>query len=131
NISYPAPEPRTFSFNSPMGACPKCDGLGVNPAVAGAAEEGEIDPDEPVHSHADITPENFPCPECHGTRLRKESLFFKVANRDIAAVSALALSDLQKFFEEVKITDREKLIADRILKEIRERIGFLLQVGVD
>ena len=132
NISYPAPEPRTFSFNSPMGACPKCDGLGVDPAREQEEDEEEIVPtdDLPI-TPVEITPDNAPCPECHGARLKKESLSFKVDGKNIAELCKLSISESASFFDTLKTTDREKLIADRILKEIKERLSFLNEVGVD
>jgi excinuclease ABC subunit A len=130
-ISYPAPEPRTFSFNSPMGACPKCDGLGTDPQiVADGDDEDEVDADVPA-IHAEISPDKTPCPECHGTRLRKESLHYKIANTNIAEVCKLSLKDESAFFQKLELSSREHLIADRILKEITERIRFLNEVGVD
>ncbi|MBY0469884.1 excinuclease ABC subunit UvrA [bacterium] len=130
-ISYPAPEPRTFSFNSPAGACPHCDGLGVNPAIEAETlgDEEETPADIPV-LHTERTPETMPCPECRGLRLRKESLAFKIQKQNIAELCRLSLTDLGSFFSTIALTDREKLISDKILKEIQERIGFLLQVGV-
>jgi len=129
-ISYPAPEPRTFSFNSPMGACPRCDGLGVDPTADEDEENEDETEDENLIVPQEVTPENFPCTECKGTRLRKESLHFKLANCNISELCALSLTDLGGYFKTLSISDREKMIADRILKEIRERIGFLNEVGV-
>ncbi len=131
HVSYPAPEPRTFSFNSPMGACPTCDGLGTASFESEDEddEEGRPGDDTPV-IHQDITPDNMPCPDCRGDRLRKESLFFRIEERNIADLCRLSLTDLGGFFKTMKLGDREMLIADRILKEIRERIGFLTDVGV-
>jgi len=130
-ISYPAPEPRTFSFNSPMGACPKCDGLGIDPKVAADAEEEEISDSDIPLIRKEVSTDKTPCPECHGTRLRKESLHYKVANKNIAEVCKLALKDESNFFRDLELTPREHLIADRILKEITERLRFLNEVGVD
>ena len=129
NISYPAPEPRTFSFNSPMGACPKCDGLGTDPALEGDTEE-EVDPTDIPHVVEEITPDNAPCPSCLGKRLRKESLHFKLAGKNISDLALLPLEDLTLFFDSIELTQREILIADRIIKEIKERLRFLLEVGV-
>lgn len=129
-ISYPAPEPRTFSFNSPMGACPTCDGLGTNPEIEEEEEDEETDGDQPVIHH-EVTPDTAPCPECRGARLRKESLHFKIDERNISELCAKSLKDLGGFFGHLTLTEREHLIADRILKEIQERIRFLNQVGVD
>jgi excinuclease ABC subunit A len=127
-ISYPAPEPRTFSFNSPMGACPTCDGLGIDPKARHDEDEEEETEVEIVAR--EVTPDNAPCPECRGARLRKESLHFKIADCNIAEVCRLSVTDLNAFFKTVAITDRERLIADRILKEILERTRFLNEVGV-
>ncbi len=129
HVSYPAPEPRTFSFNSPMGACPVCEGLGVDPASKRSEEDENDDDDLPIVPF-DATPENAPCPECKGARLRKESLSFLLAEQSIAVLSKLALSELAVFFDGLKVTEREKLIGDRILKEIKDRLRFLNEVGV-
>jgi len=121
-ISYPSPEPRTFSFNSPMGACPHCDGLGYI-----AREELTVDEE---YDTATIVRPPESCPECKGTRLRKESLQFKISGSNIADLSALSIGSLEGFFAKIALTEREKLISERILKEIRERAGFLNHVGV-
>ncbi|MBI1823297.1 MAG: excinuclease ABC subunit UvrA [Nitrospirae bacterium] len=72
-----------------------------------------------------------PCPLCKGERLKKESLAVKVANRSIAEVSRLSIREAGRFFDELQLSEKEKAIAHRILKEIRERLGFLVSVGVD
>lgn len=128
-VSYPSPEPRTFSFNSPMGACPICDGLGIDPKVL-EEEESDEDSDENPYMPFEPTPQSSPCPECQGARLRKESLHFKLNNQNIHALCLLSLTELAVFFEALNLTDRERAIADRILKEIQERLGFLNRVGV-
>ena len=131
--SYPEPEPRTFSFNSPMGACPKCDGLGIDldkKIEAELAAEEMDDLDLPPITLQEITPDTAPCPACKGARLRVESLSIKIANKSIAEVCALSISQLLPFFENLKWTDREKKIVERITKEIRERLRFLVEVGV-
>jgi excinuclease ABC subunit A len=130
-ISYPAPEPRTFSFNSPMGACPKCDGLGTDQKAVERAESELEDAETDIPQIAtEISPEKMPCPDCGGARLRKESLHYKVADRNIAEVCKLPISESRAFFDALPLTERQHLIADRILKEIRERLGFLNEVGV-
>lgn len=121
-VSYPAPEPRTFSFNSPMGACPHCDGLGVDPKAR--REEGQAeDLDIPI-LHQEITPDHSPCPECHGDRLKKESLHFKIADLNIAELSKKSLSELSAFFSHLKLSDRQKLIANRIQKRSKIVLAF-------
>ncbi len=129
NVSYPAPEPRTFSFNSPMGACPRCDGLGVLASEEDSDEDGDDDGDE-SEAPGEVFHEDQPCPDCHGLRLRKESLHFRIADRNIAELCLLPSEDLAAFMQTLPLTDREKLIADRIMKEIQERLRFLNDVGI-
>jgi excinuclease ABC subunit A len=131
-ISYPAPEPRTFSFNSPMGACPTCDGLGIHRLDEDSEskdDDGAEASDHPIFVD-EISPETHPCLDCRGDRLRIESRYFRLSGKNISDVSRLAITDLQLFFEKVKLTERELLIADRIIKELLERIRFLNEVGV-
>jgi excinuclease ABC subunit A len=73
------------------------------------------------------------CPECEGSRLKKESLHFKIDNRNIAQLAELNINELQKWFMglENRINEKQRVIATEVLKEIRKRIGFLLDVGLD
>ena len=130
-ISYPAPEPRTFSFNSPMGACPTCDGLGIQRLEVAEEDlnEGGEGKDHPAFVD-EVSPETHPCPDCKGERLRIESRHFRIAGKNIAEVARLAITDLETFFEKISLNARETLIADRIVKELVERIRFLNEVGV-
>jgi excinuclease ABC subunit A len=220
-ISYDEPEPNTFSFNSPYGACPKCNGLGditevdlnkIIPDPEKSIKRGGIAPigeyknnwifsqmeaigfkygfdlntpirdipeeaittilygsDETVHvkkEYLGVTSTyslnfegviNFisnqlneassesirrwattfmnrvPCPLCDGTRLKKESLFFKIADANIAELAAMDLLELNTWFDrlEEKIDARKRIIAQDIIREIRNRIRFLLDVGLD
>lgn len=111
-ISYPELTPRVFSFNSPHGACPDCDGLGIT--IEYGDEEGDIT-----------------CPSCGGERLKKEALAVKIADRSIAGITKLSIKSAIQFFNTLKFTSREAFIAERILKEIRERLNFLSNVGLD
>jgi len=72
-----------------------------------------------------------PCPACGGSRLRRESLGFKLAGRSIADVVRLTIKEAAAFFDGLRLADREAAIARRVLKEIRERLGFLINVGLD
>ena len=74
---------------------------------------------------------NRACPGCNGDRLRKESLFVKVQNKSISQVTRLSISGAYLFFSNMELSPREMGIARRILKEIHERLGFLMSVGVD
>ncbi len=73
------------------------------------------------------------CPECHGARLKKESLHFKIDGKNIAELAELNIDALKKWFDglESRISDKQNQIAVEVLKEIRKRIGFLLDVGLD
>jgi excinuclease ABC subunit A len=116
-VSYPEITPRIFSFNSPHGACPACDGIGY--AMTGDTSEDE-----------DLTLLE-PCEVCHGARLRPESLSIKIAKQSIADVTRRSVRAAADFFGSLTFTEREMVIAHRILKEIRERLGFLVNVGLD
>jgi excinuclease ABC subunit A len=72
-----------------------------------------------------------PCPACRGSRLRPESLGVKIAGRSIAEVVRQTIKDAATFFDGLTLTEREAAIARRVLKEIRERLGFLMNVGLD
>lgn len=73
------------------------------------------------------------CPECNGTRLKKESLFFKVDEKNIAELGSMDLDKLQDWFTDIekRLDKKQNTIAKDILKEIRERLGFLLNVGLN
>ena len=154
-ISLPEITPQTFSFNSPHGACPTCAGLGVLPTVnpehmddlsttvainrpLQTVEDEEIESSVTLHV----------CPDCHGTRLKPEALSVTIGGRSIAQVVQLAIEQAQRFFKElssnaqttlggheslveVALTNRERLIASQLLKEIAARLQFLLEMGLD
>ena len=220
-ISYNEPAPHTFSFNSPQGACPSCNGLGTTNEVdiqkilpdlslsirkggimplgpyrnslifwqleALAAKYnfsldtpvGEI-PKDAVHVILHGSEESFrllntplgsssnyflsfegivnyvnnlhgdngnrknqkvryqfikkiTCTECSGQRLRNESLYFKIGNKNITELASMDIADLFDWFKglDKKLNERQKLIAAEILKEIKGRLKFLLNVGLD
>jgi excinuclease ABC subunit A len=220
-LSYNEPAPYTFSFNSPQGACPRCNGLGEVSSI----DEKKLIPDmdlsirkggiEPLGKYRNIwifwqieaiaekngftldTPlrdipeealnkilygsdevlklSNTPlgmtsnyfltfegvvnyvgnvetlngaktgtklkeqyiqydvCPDCHGARLKKESLFFRIADKNIGELSAMDIKELSLFLSlvEDRMSGKQKAIASEILKEIRTRLDFLLEVGLE
>ncbi len=220
-ISYNEPAPHTFSFNSPQGACPHCNGLGqvssidikkLIPDTELSIRKGGIEPlgkyrnvwifwqieaiaekngftlDTPIKDIPEETLNkvlygsdevlklsNTPlgmtsnyfltfegvvnfvgnievingkkngtrirdqyvqydiCPECNGTRLKKEALYFRIADKNIGELASLDIRELSAFLATVedKMTSKQKLIASEILKEIRTRLGFLLEVGLE
>jgi len=116
-LSYPEVTPRIFSFNSPHGACLACDGIGYA-MTPGCPEEEDL-------TLLEV------CEACKGARLRPESLSVKIVKQSIAEVTHLSVRAAADFFGTLKFTEREMVIAHRILKEIRERLGFLVNVGLD
>jgi excinuclease ABC subunit A len=72
-----------------------------------------------------------PCPTCEGARLKKESLAVTIQNMSIGDVTKLSIKKADEFFKNLKLTKKEKLIAHQVLKEIRKRLGFLINVGLD
>lgn len=74
---------------------------------------------------------NNPCPECNGARLKKESLAVTVGGLNIYELTCRPVSEIREFFDNLTLTGKERLIAHQILKEIRARIGFLVDVGLD
>ena len=218
-LSYPEPEPNTFSFNSPYGACPKCNGLGevseidlskLIPNPKKTIREGAFDVlgkysannyfyrqlemlgrnygftiDDPVDSFSDeamnailygstqmlgikdstvggyeatgfqgiinyisqlATDESstalqkwansfmntVPCPECGGSRLRKESLHFRIDGKNIAELANMDLVALNQWFEtlENRLDERQRAVGHEIIDEIKKRIRFMLDVGI-
>ncbi len=218
-LAYDEPAPNSFSFNSPYGACPTCNGLGqieeiteqsvipdkkLSISRGGILPLGEYRdiwifkkieailkrdkltlstpikdiPKEILHSllYGDDEPVAVPsvkypgtewntkfegiinflekqrdegsealkkwvedftvvkvCPDCNGARLKKESLHFKLNNKNIADLAVLDIVALKKWFEglENRLNEKQRIIAVEVLKEIRKRIGFLLDVGLD
>ena len=149
-VSYPEVSPRIFSFNNPHGACPSCGGLGT---ALDTRFDWERDPDflgtslhsldrrykatessrvrEQIETYVDRLATLRPCPACQGSRLRPESLAIKVTGLDIAEVTRFSVKEALRFFSELRLSEKDHEIAHRILKEIRERLGFLVNVGLD
>ncbi len=200
DIEFAAPEPSLFSFNSPTGACPACQGFGntidydldrVVPDPALSIEDGAIEPwTKPQHRwplyelkrsgrgrvrmnvpFSSLTAEEkrfvlegegrFPgvrgffrkletkkykvqvrvflsryrgyaeCAECGGARLRKEALCVKLGGRTLGDVVRLNIAECLAFFESIEFTPEEAAVAGKVLVEIRQRLRFLNDVGLE
>ncbi|MBI5195993.1 MAG: excinuclease ABC subunit UvrA [Nitrospirae bacterium] len=115
-ISYPEISPRFFSFNSPYGACPKCNGIGF---------EGLTDEEEGAFNSTIKQ-----CSSCSGSRLRKEASGIKVGGLTISELSRKSIKDAVKFFYRLELKEKKYLIVSKVLKEIKERLTFLDRVGL-
>lgn len=142
-LCYRDPSPHSFSFNSPLGACPHCKGLGLVPAVdidnldysSMAAEYQSLNIEgqkEWAQQWADSIDSLIPCPECQGARLNKEALHFRIDGKNIDEISHMELSELYNWVQHVETTldNNRRLIAHEIIKEITTRLRFLLDVGL-
>lgn len=111
-FSFPEVEPRLFSFNSPYGACPTCNGLGSKYFMG----------DEP-------------CEVCNGARLRPEALnvFLEAGKKkvNILDLAELSIKDAHDFFKNLKLSEQEKEISVPVVREIEARLQFMLDVGLD
>jgi excinuclease ABC subunit A len=146
--------PRIFSFNSPYGACPKCGGLGshleFDPEKIRSDERLSLS-GQTLEEIIEHLKERFrksyykeharfqfyrymsviACPVCQGQRLRPESLAVTIAGKSIAALCAFSVREILEFLDRLKLSEREQIIARQILKELRARLKFLLDVGLD
>jgi excinuclease ABC subunit A len=114
-ISYPEINPMFFSFNSAQGACQRCNGLGY----------------EDVDEDSDELLEYRHCRLCNGMRLRKEALSIRVQGKNIGEFANLTAREAVAFVESLTLTEREQVIASRILKEVKDRLNFMEKVGLD
>lgn len=121
--SFPEINPRLFSFNSSYGACPRCNGLGFT-----GAGEGMFEPYE--RSEEDYLSLEKQCRHCHGMRLRPEALSVKVQNLSIGEFSRFDVESALRFISTIELTERERFISSRILKEVKDRLSFLIKVGL-
>jgi excinuclease ABC subunit A len=106
NLKMVEPSPQLFSFNSGLGACPECSGLGV------VIEREEL------------------CPGCKGARLRPESLAVTIEDMNIYQVSSLDISGLDDWLSTLRFSPQQAPVANRLLSQVRQRLEFLTQVGL-
>lgn len=125
--SFPDPEPRMFSFNNPRGACETCAGMGIigyEESVFESAPENAVDDGED-----EIEVEYKTCPKCKGERLKESSLSFLFEGKNIASLSRLSAEELSEFFTDIKLGTRDTLIAEKIIKQICDRLSYMIRVG--
>ncbi len=143
-LCYRDPAPNNFSFNSPQGACPHCKGLGFVPAVdienvdyqemANYVQGLNIEEQKAwAEKWAESVDKMVVCPECHGQRLNKEALHFRIDGKNIAEVSDMELQALYDWATtvETRMEPKQQAIAHEIIKEISTRLRFLLDVGLN
>jgi excinuclease ABC subunit A len=123
--SFPAPDPRLFSFNSKHGWCPKCFGTGA--AMQGFDEEQTGDE---VWWNERYEGEVRVCDACSGKRLNRDALAVRFRGRSIADLTALSGSEAQRFFAALELTGRDAAIARDIVAELAARLAFLNDVGL-
>ena len=149
-MSYAEPAPHTFSFNSPQGWCPTCRGLGKvkSGLETRESDNGELDnilrdddnwytrmleyvqqPEDEKEEKEEVWCE---CPTCKGQRLNREALSFRIAEKNIAELSAMDITDFRAWLMNVpaKLSNKQRAIAEPIIKEITSRLGFMLSVGL-
>jgi excinuclease ABC subunit A len=122
--SFPAPDPRLFSFNSAQGWCPACDGSGI----AAGDIDGKHQPEPSVRR--ELLGQDEVCNACRGKRLRPESIAVRFHERSIAAITALSVDAAERFFHHLELDQRERQIARDLLSELRPRLAFLRAVGL-
>ncbi|MCB0406876.1 MAG: excinuclease ABC subunit UvrA [Bdellovibrionales bacterium] len=121
-MSFPELEPRLFSFNNPRGACETCHGLG----------SVELTEDLVVDSDEEVIVDDYAievCPDCKGTRLRKEARNVFLDGYTITELAIQPANQLFHFLDTLKLDERRQLIGEKILKQIQGRLSYLSRVG--
>jgi excinuclease ABC subunit A len=118
-VGLPELTPQALSFNSPLGACPKCNGLGQ------VDFEWEHDKSDGWQRRGQI------CPACNGLRLRPESRAIFLSKKSLTDIGTMTVAEAAEHFGALKLHGAQAQIAVEILKEVRARLGFLLDVGLD
>lgn len=129
-ISLPEITPKLFSFNSPYGACSDCTGLGRRMTFDSTQIHGMYEWMYAVYKFKMNEDGSEICQTCHGTRLKPEALAITVNDKNIFEVTSLSIADCFEYFNSLQLTDKESKIANQIIKEIKSRLKFLLDVGL-
>lgn len=146
-FSFPELEPRLFSFNNPRGACRTCNGLGsadlveeeefTDSEVGGRKLEKvkysykgkKLAEDQVVDDEESEELVLSTCPECAGARLNREALSIKIDGKNISELSDFSIIELRAFLGDVDWNPKNKMISDKIVKQILTRLDFLNRVG--
>lgn len=123
-------EPRSFSFNSPVGACQDCQGLGMKHEWPWQAESKDSWREKYFNFFAEKYAKEVTCRSCLGKRLNKDALAVTFGNKDIYDLCQFSIADLSEFFSTVQLAKQEQQIAGSLLKEIIARLSFLNNVGL-
>ncbi len=122
SISFPELEPRLFSFNSPIGACKKCNGLGM-------LYDWSFMAGEALGVYTDYRHQKE-CPECKGKRLNKYALSVFLGDKTIYDIASFSVKEALQFFTQLKLSSNDAAISKTLLKEIINRYTFLRNVGL-
>jgi excinuclease ABC subunit A len=134
NRSFDELEPRLFSFNSPHGWCPECQGYGTvfaEKPVPKAEDEAEKEQELELAREELGEDQLLPCPSCQGARLNPVARAVRFAGRPVPEISALSVRDFGNFFSKLRFSGREAAIVRDIRPEIEQRLHFLSHVGLD
>ncbi len=120
-ISFEEVEPRTFSFNSPYGACSLCEGQGTEVRFDSALSDSASD--KPLK-------QSLPCSQCGGSRLRPEALSVRLGDKNIFEICSLPILQALNWFEQLAVNSDKLPVATPIVTEMLHRLRFLVKVGV-
>jgi excinuclease ABC subunit A len=126
-LAFPEMTPRLFSFNSPVGACPDCRGVGLEIKDEDLEDMNSGDDDDPLPTWTTAPI----CKTCKGTRLKPYGNSVFLQKTSIAQVNEMSVVEARKFIGTLKFKGNRAVIAEKVLKEISERLQFLEEVGLD
>lgn len=124
-FSFPELEPRLFSFNNPRGACPTCLGMGILNYDEDTANSADDDEGQEIEKPTEV------CHDCGGARLKKSSLNVYVGGKNISELANLSVKDLRKYLDQLTLDSRDKLVSEKIVRQILNRVDYMIRVGTD
>ncbi|HEV2601189.1 MAG TPA: excinuclease ABC subunit UvrA [Candidatus Babeliales bacterium] len=128
--SIPELEPRCFSFNSPIGACKACNGLGVVHEWPWDKNDAQAWKEKYPDYFSGKYAKTGTCQACLGKRLNQQALAVTIGDKSIYDLCELSIKDLQNFFKQLILPETQTIIGDSLLKEIANRLSFLVDVGL-